>query len=229
MHLWNKFRNRIITLKYRISCQNLGISTQHPFFGTIDILYNKNPVPNLYNALITLSNDSNRDLKEMELNVFCDKKTMILRDLGIKVDSPNPLPFTDKYERMLIDGKPEDRNYLYQRRDYIISVLNRGDKLEISLWMINSQNRQPVIAVRCEHPGVKVKYLQKPPYELFGEPLQYCVLVGWIIVLLLCIPIIILIKNITIAVILVVIMGLFASMIGWVIIKFYKSLIKLLS
>jgi len=226
-HIWEKFKKRISLVKYTVWHLFLGGSADDPRFGSLKLLYNDRPVRNLYMSRVLLSNESNRDLSNVELNVVSDRDSAILVSHGRNMSSLNDLSFTDKYTKVLSELKPENMEYIFGRRDYKLPVLNRGDKVEISLLLTNFKSMQPNITVSCDYPGVKMKYARVFP-ELFGEPQIHSALLGTLIALLLCVLIIFLIHSKTIAVLLAAFICLFASLLGVLARKICKLIIKIL-
>lgn len=226
-HLWLKYKNRINTIKYSVQYQYLGASVDDKRFGSVKLLYNDKPIKCLYNARVLLLNESNRDITDIDMNIVCDPDSLIILSFGRNTSSFNELAFTDNYGKILSEGK--NLVQIFTRRDYKLPVLNRGDKVEILLLMTNINNKQPTLGVSCDYPGVRMKYSQKAPYEIFGEPLHHCSLLGSLIALLLCVPIIVLVSNKTAAVYIAAIIALFASLLGLVFKKVVKFLLKLLS
>ncbi len=58
-HIWNKFKNRIKLLKYTVWHQYLGMSIDDARFGSLKLLYNNNPIKNLYLSRVILLNWNN--------------------------------------------------------------------------------------------------------------------------------------------------------------------------
>ncbi|MCK4672769.1 hypothetical protein KAT67_02170 [candidate division WOR-3 bacterium] len=226
-HLWTKYKTRIKKIKYNVQYQYLGASVDDTRFGSVKLLYNDKPIKCLYNAKVLLSNESHHDISDMEINIVCDPDSTIILSFGRNTSSFNELAFTKDYGKVLNEGK--NLVYIFTRRDYMLPVLNRGDKVEILLLMTNVHNKQPIVEVNCDYAGVRMKYSPKAPYELFGESLQHCSLLGSFITLLLCISIVLFIGNRVIAVFLAAVIALFASLVGFAFIKIIKFLTKLLS
>ncbi len=227
-HIWDKFKNRISELKYTVWHRYLGGTIDDSRFGSLKLLYNDKPIKNLYMSTILLSNESNRDLSDLELNIICDSNSAILISYGKNRASLNELLFTDKYNAVLVNRKPEDLEFIFKRRDYKLPVLNRGDKVDVTLLTTNNKGIQPVITISCDYPGVKMKYAVVLS-ELFGESQRQSALLGIIVALLLCIPIIMLIPSKIISVLITLFISIFASLIGVMLIKFYKWGIRILS
>lgn len=235
-HLWKKFKNRLSIIKYTVHHQYLGASTDDQRFGSVKVLYNNNSVKNLYLSTILLSNESSRDLANLELNITCDATSAILISYGKNRASLKELSFTEKYANALAGqggggqagGNPEVIKYIFQRRDYMLPVINRGDKVDFLLLTTSFEGKQPVLAVGCDSPGLRMEFTRTFP-ELFGEPQTQSTLVGALAALILCAPIIYFISNKSIAVLISVLVGLFAFLWGVLLLKFYKLVVKILS
>jgi len=225
--IWDKFKKRIVCIRYTVWHQYLGASVDDPRFGSLKLLYNDNPIKSLYMSNIYLANESEQDLSGLEINIICDQGSAILISYGKNRESLKELTFAEKYNTVLLEKKPENMAYIFGRRDYIVPVLNRGGKVDFSLLITNFKGLQPVLTVRCDHPGVKIKYGSVLP-KLFGEPQAQSAWIGSLAALLLCIPIIVFIKSKIVAVLVAAIICLFAVLLGIVLIKFWKLLIKIL-
>lgn len=224
----DKFKNRISFLKYTVWHQHLGASVDDSRFGSVKLLYNEKPIKNLYMSTILLSNESNRDLSNIEINIACNPDSAILISYGRNKASANELSFTDRYTSILLAQKPEDTPFIFGRRDYKLPVLNRGDKVDFSLLTTSLKEKQPVITVNCDHPGVKMKYAVVFN-KLFGESQIHSALLGTLIAVLICILIICFLNNRFIAILLAFLIGLFASLLGVFLLKIYKFIYKILS
>lgn len=226
--IWDKFKKRIICLRYTVWHQYLGASVDDTRFGSLKLLYNDNPIKSLYMSNIYLTNESEQDLSGLEINIICDQGSAILISYGKNRGSLKELTFADEYNTVLLEQKPGNMGYIFGRRDYKVPVLNRGDKVDFTLLTTNFKGLQPVLTVSCDHPGVKIKYGNVLP-KLFGEPQAQSAWIGSLAALLLCMPIIVFIKSKTIAVLVAAITCLFAILLGIVLIKFWKLLTKILS
>jgi hypothetical protein len=227
-HIWGKFKNRTMLLKYSVWHNPLGSSVDDSRFGSVKVLYNDKHVKTLYMSTILLCNESCRDLSNIEVNIACDPDSAILISTGKNRSSINELSFTDHYNWLLTENKPESMQYIFHRRDYKLPVINRNDKIDFALLTTNFKGQRPYVTVSCDHSGVKMQFVQGVP-QLFGEPQQASALLGVMITFLLCIPIVYLINNKCVAVILAALIGLFATLLGILLRKAWKLILKLLS
>lgn len=227
MHVWDKFINRISILRYTVFHQHIAISSNIPAIGSIEVLHNKIPVNSLYISTIYIVNDTNRDLSNIEFNLCCDSDSIILISHGNNNSSGKNIYFTDKYSKISSDSNPEVARQTLLFRDYIVPVMNRGDTIEFSLLIVNELRNYPLISVACDHIGVKIKFQKAPRQKLFGESTSLSALIGIIITIIICYFFIYYNFSLNLGVWLSFMLGLFASLIGLVIIKIFKKLRRL--
>lgn len=226
--IWDKFKKRIICLRYTVWHQYLGASVDDTRFGSLKLLYNNTPLKSLYMSNVKLINESEKDLSALEVNIVCDQGSAILVSYGKNRASLKELKFTDEYNKVLLNQNPDNMGHIFERRDYKIPVLNRGGKVDFSLLTTNLKGLQPRLSVSCDYPGAKMKYGNVLP-ELFGEPQAKSALLGSLAALLLCIPIVIFIESKAIAVFIAGLICLFAVLLGIILRKLCKLLIKIIS
>ena len=131
MHVWERYKSRVNLLNYEVWHQPLGLTAEDIRFGSVKVLYNEQPVNNLYMSTIYVRNESNKDIADIKLNIACDVNSIILVSYGRNLSSLNELSFTSEYQGRLISGNPGLD--LYQKRDYLIPVINRGDTIVFTL------------------------------------------------------------------------------------------------
>jgi len=228
MHVWERYKSRVNLLNYEVWHQPLGLTAEDIRFGSVKVLYNEQPVNNLYMSTIYVRNESNKDIADIKLNIACDVNSIILVSYGRNLSSLNELSFTSEYQGRLISGNPGLD--LYQKRDYLIPVINRGDTIVFTLLTSNTNaiHQQPILSLGTDYPGLRMNFA-KPVQLLFGESQSSSALLGIIATLLVCVPIIYYIPNKAIAVIVAACFALFAALIGVLIRKLVKQILKLLS
>lgn len=217
-HLWDKIVNKVARLHFQILHSYVGSSIEDAKFGSVKLLYNENSVKNLYSSSVIVSNNSNRDIDDLELNISCDKDSLILVSHGQNTSSLNELEFAEKYLTELQNVTPENQQYVYTRRDYIVPVLNRGDKLTITLLTTNFESRQPVLFVGTDHKGVRLEYFIEPPM-LFGVSQTKSAVIGVAVSAALCLLIFKFIDHKLLVIFLSVLNGWVATFYGIAILK----------
>jgi hypothetical protein len=175
-HIWHRYRSRMTALRWQAAHLPLGVSAQDALFGTIEVRYNGQPVHNLFFTTIDLQNQSNADLKEVDLNLVFQDGTIIYMAHGEVHGSANMLPFAEPFNSDLnrfLGLQPQDPNRpalgaaLSRRRDFRVPVLNRGASLRIAMLVEAQPGQRPFVNLACDHAGVKLLF-QGPQDLLFG-------------------------------------------------------------
>ncbi len=227
-HFWDKYKSRVTALKYRITYQTYGTTFDDPTWGSLKMTYNEITVKNLYNVTVYVQNDSNKDLKDLKFNIRCDdnNESIIILSYVSKVGGPNILKLTDEFEKHLGGKEPQ---YLLAQRDYKVPILNRGDQIEIYLLVTNYKNLQPCISVHCDHLGLKMEYSEKQPWDILGIPILQSLVAG-LLMALISIPLIL--YNIPYTLLqcaLIFIVAISYSLLGALLIKMLKMILRALS
>lgn len=216
--IWNKYKSRITKLKYSIWHNYLGSSMEDVKFGSVKLLYNENEIKNLYSSNVVIKNDTGKDVDNLELNITCDDQSLILVSNGKNLNSIKELSLTENYTNIAENNDPDDQTYIYTHRDYVIPVINRGDSIEITLLTTNFENKRPFLHVTSEHKGVKLKYFLEP-VKLLGVSQNSSTLIGLIISLIVCYPILYFFENPILIIALALFNGWTASLYGVFILK----------
>ncbi len=185
-HVWHRYRSRLTPLRWQAAHQPLGVSTQDALFGTVEVRYNGQPVHNLFFTTIDLQNQSNIDLKDVDLNLVFQDGTIIYMAHGAVQGSANMLPFADPFNSDLnrfLELQPQDPNRpalgaaLSRRRDFRVPVLNRGASLRIAMLVQAQPGQRPLVNVGCDHAGVRLLF-QGPQDLVFGVQRGLAALTG---------------------------------------------------
>jgi len=229
VHLWEKFIHRISILRYTVYHQHIALSSNIPGVGTIEVLHNKSPVKNIYLSTAYVNNDTNRDLSNIEISLTCDSNSTILFSQAVNKSNGKNLNFTNNFSNILSDSNHTEIKTVDSSRDYLIPVINRGDIIEFSFLIVNNLGNYPVITAFCEHLGVKIKFQKAPRQKLFGESTAVCSIIGLIITSIICYFFIYFNFSLTAGVWLSFILGLTASVIGFLFLKLFKLFRRLLT
>ena len=65
IHLWARFRRRMVTLRWIGSTQAFALSGADALHGTVEVLYNGHPADNVYVVTIQVSNETTTDLADI--------------------------------------------------------------------------------------------------------------------------------------------------------------------
>ena len=226
-HIFDLWRNRIPKIRYQIFKSFLGASAQDQRFGSVQILYNSQPIQNLYMVRISLQNTSVKDFSNLEMLLWCNVGSLILVSSGFKQNSINPLSLTEDYLSELANTTPETMQHVYERRRYKIPVLNRDDAIEFSCLLTNNAGAEPDLYLQCEHEGLKLEAQFVQPQLLLGEPQHLATFLGIAITGVLLVPVVTVINSVAVAAIVAWLAGLACVLPGIAILKLLKHLRKL--
>lgn len=220
-YYFDLYRNKISKLQYIVTKAFLGASGADAFFGKVQVLYNNQPVQNLYLCNINLINTSNKDFKDVEITVWCDLDSIILVSNAQKLNTIKPLQFTSQYWEEYKNNN--NKNLISTRREYNIPILNRDDSVIFSCLVTNIKTAEPQIYLDCNHQGLKIVPNFIPPRLIWGEHQDIAILWGIIISTLLIIPVFYFIQSKIISIIIVFILGVFSIVPGIIILKLIKK------
>jgi len=88
---FEKFRNKLIFLKYRIFFQPLATTSQNSYWGDITVSHNGNIVNHLNFVTVKIQNDSNRDMENLNVDICVDNQSQILGVSGFYNESKNAI------------------------------------------------------------------------------------------------------------------------------------------
>jgi len=127
-------RNRVRTLPYTLETELIGLTDANPAYGQVEVRYQGQLVPNLFRMTITLENDSTLDITELHVFVQLPVAVTIVNEsvqiLGNNQIVRRPEDF-DRFVTAPTGGalSQEVQLILAHRREYVIDVLNREDKV----------------------------------------------------------------------------------------------------
>lgn len=219
--LFDKWKKRVAVIKYKINHQSLGTSTK-----PIEILYNKIPVKNVFSSMIEIKNDSPLDIKNAVFKIKGADKTIFLSDFAFKNDPSIAIQWTSEYLG-LYDNLQSNMNVIMHNREYLIPVFNRGDKLLFSLSTSTQSGELPNIIIQSDYIGMRLK-CSKIQQEMWGIPIAWATIIGWIATILMCILINMVIHNKFFAVFIALILGWIVILIGYLLIKAFYLILKLI-
>jgi len=223
--VWDKYQNRISQITYNVKHSFLGISGEDKLYGSVSLLYNQTPVQNLYISTMVIRNESQRDLTDVELNVYGAKEDIFLVSYGIKSNSVKPINYADEFTELMKSSSQRITN----QRDYLVPVFNRRETIEISCLITNSVGAQPLLGLTCDHKGIKVVYKTEPQSLFWGESQALCAWWGLLISGIFLFPAIYYLKSgITIGII-SFLLGAFLIIPGAVLVKIAKKVSNIFS
>lgn len=181
-HLFRRFQNRMLALRFKASHTRLGQSSDDIWGGKLQVLYKGEEVKGLYITEASIRNDSVIDLENITLTLQYSNGEQFYGGTGEVEGHPNPIPFSpdfqkrvDKYLASDDPAKSPDREYLQRTREFTASVLNRGGK--INFRFLTHSEKFPYIKVSCLHKGVKI-IEEKEAQHIWTVPVFTAAFVG---------------------------------------------------
>jgi hypothetical protein len=241
--VWRRFKRRMITLRWTHSYQIIAVSANDPVVGTIQIIRNERPVLNVMMCHLQITNDSNKDVTNLILDVGFNDGTIILAESGSVNGVPrNTVFYTEAFtaDAARIMQVPEEQRQqhpeftrLNSNRQYRVPVLNRYSVCDLELTV----QRQPVLAlqreimVNCNHEGLLLVPERHPIiqlYKLFGVPYRKAVIVGMIVGVLISFALAWWSLNIAFGVFFAFLVGASAAVLGAFVLKCWRVVINIL-
>lgn len=169
-HLWTRYRRRLATLRWTTQYQPMAFATEDFGWGKVEILYEGSPAGTLHIINVQITNESQIDLSNVELDLRLIDGTLVLRSAAQVRGSANVLPFAGGYAGIL--AQATKRKLTQQelavwgcRSDFLVPVLNRGDIVDVRLLVARTDHAMPVLTVHCSHLGLRLKH--EPPAQQF--------------------------------------------------------------
>lgn len=218
------FKNKIPKLQYTIDKFFLGASGQDNLYGNVQVLYNQEPVQNLYLCTMNLVNSSNKDFENIDITVWCDVESIILVSHAQKSNTITPLQWTSGYAQEFQNRDEDAPSLVWTRRVYDVPVLNRDDSITFSCLVTNTRGVEPEIYLSCDHSGLKIKPRFVQPQLYWGERQDAGTLWGLFIGGLMLIPIILLIASKIMVGIISFLLGAFCLLPGILLLKLNRRI-----
>lgn len=224
-HYYNLYRNKIQIIKYTVTKIFAGASEDDKILGKVQVLHDDIPVENLYLCDIVFVNTTNKDFKDLQIVVWCDLDSEILRCSAFKKDSIHPLRRTENYLEEYKSITTEDSIALNMSRlPYNIPILNRDDEISFCCFVSNNKGIEPVVSLDCEHAGLKFEAIYVQPLLFWGENQAHGVIYGIIISAILMIPTLYFISSKIIAAIVVFVLGICCLLPGALFLKLLRKM-----
>lgn len=163
MHLWSRYRSRMVDLRWTERITPLVFATEDTGWGEVAVLYDGNPAKALHMCNIEIQNASSRDLSDVIVTAVANDGTSVLRGAGRLRGGASPFPFSDAFSstfKKLGDGELSDAEIqaALPRMEFRIPVLNRGATSDISLLLSRDDYATPSINVAIEHIGTRATH-----------------------------------------------------------------------
>lgn len=166
-------RGRMSTLRWQVNHFPLAISGDSPDIGKLEISFNGQPCRSLHSTIVTIKNDSGRDLKDIEIGFRFVEGNIIYYQKAYVEGTSWALEVTDGFRARLervehVTGKEDDGAVdaeralaidLLRHRDYQVPALNRGGVITAT-FLMHTEGNLPFVEVLSPSSGIRV--VQKP-------------------------------------------------------------------
>ena len=170
------------SFRYSTRTERIGMAADDPVFGAVRVQWRDTDVRNLYLVTMEVENASTKDFENVALTIYTGNDTMLLGERTEIVGTPDLVPWSPTFQAKLAvpqGGTPTaDQWQTYNfRREYLVPVLNRGQRLSLQYVCTRPQDDQlpnvfinaPVKGVRLVHEP-RVNFILGVPVELAAIP-----------------------------------------------------------
>jgi hypothetical protein len=221
--LYHTIRNRRTPIYYTTSLERIAESKINGLVGNIEIKWNGYPVSNLYRCTIDIINVSSRDFSDVKFKILSEPETILFEEDSQILNTTEYLRLTNDYINQIRNIQyPEQSNYLRLFREYLIPIYNRKSVVR-TISIFTSTHKDPMIFVEMLHEGLILKYRHKVD-EIIGIPITDTLPVSIIIAVLVLINFSIFTSASPLTVLIILIIGLFATPISALIIMMWRKI-----
>ncbi|MDR3716072.1 MAG: hypothetical protein P4L51_24980 [Puia sp.] len=178
--LIDRFKNRLLVLKKKISYQLVGMSSLTDTWGDIRITWNGDPVNNLYFFNAEIMNDTGRDAPKdlavtfsVEPGCFFYTARGVLRNgdaaLGLKLQDEYFNQFLDIRQRWfalpLEQRNPqspifEEVELITRHKKFVLPILNRKATADFDFMIASNISEVPILTIGVYEPGISITWFE---------------------------------------------------------------------
>ncbi len=173
-----KFKSRLVFLKYKLFFNALGTTIQNEFWGNIEVLYMGRQTNHLSFVTVEMTNDSNIDLEGVNIDVWVDRDSQFLGHNGFYEELGNSILLEKNYysyytqvvqknqdDMELREVDPEHRtptqladeiNWILTNKKFHLPIFNRHSSIRINLLTENFKGGPPQVKVSVLHKSVRL-------------------------------------------------------------------------
>jgi hypothetical protein len=164
-------------LRWRAFHQHLAGSLTHPAVGNITVTLNGKVMTNLVLSTVVLENDYLRDFKDFRVRVNIANGHEIAGDEARRGQDVSITPWSQRFSDAVdaavqeATGNPEAPDpfaSINGWREYAVPVLNRGEKLTVTLVVHAVPPTPPACGLEVEAPGALLQFQGKAMPQLGG-------------------------------------------------------------
>ena len=175
---FEKFKNKIIFLKYKLFFQPLATTSQNEYWGEIAVFHNKRIVKHLSFVTVEIKNDSNNDIDNINVDIWTDNESQFLAVRGVYNEIGNAILLDKDYFNYYLDVLArnqqdlDDRNInpnhetpqqliseialVMANKKFHLPVFNRHTSITLNFLVENFKGLQPPVVVSVLHKSVKL-------------------------------------------------------------------------
>jgi len=218
--------NKRGVFSYQVLHNRVGLTADDAIYGSVKVTWNENPVSHLYLSTVEVTNQSMKDYESVVIRVFSNNTTLLTQRTEI-VGTTRLIDFTEEYKNRIAvpdGGQPTDAQFdLYRsQRDYLVPIMNRGQKLRFEFLNAAYSEEQPAIWLDILHKGVVCKF-KIIKNQVLGVPQTEAATVGTVIGILGVILVIMSVESTAWAAILSFFIGWLVLIPGAVAIKLFRK------
>jgi len=173
-----KFKARLVFLKYRLFFNALGTTIQNEFWGNIQVSYMGRQTNHLSFVTVEMSNDSNNDLENVNIDLWVDQDSQFLGHNGFYDEGGNSILLEQKYYAyytQVLQRNDDDLelrainpdhitpiqlsneiNWILTNKKFHLPIFNRHTSIRINLLTENFKGKTPQVRVSVLHKSVKL-------------------------------------------------------------------------
>jgi len=174
-----KFKNKLIFLKYNITISPLATSIQDTYWGNIEVKHNGRNTKNLTFVTIDIINDTNNDvLKDINLDIWVSPNSQILAVNGNYNEIGNAILLEDNYftryaragqllaeENIKISTDPahvisselqREIDFVQTNKKFHLPIFNRNSSAKINLLVESWDGKGPTVSVSILQTSIKL-------------------------------------------------------------------------
>lgn len=232
-YIVTKIRNKSGVFKYAVQVNHIALSVEDPVFGNVKVSWRDTEVRNLFAAVIDVENTSSRDYESVNFKVYTTDDTQLLNEKAEIVDAPYAVGWSDDYMKKVAvpeGGTPTDaqNKMFYHSREYIVPVLNRGQKLQFTYLCTKFNDQHPEVCLSTLTRGVKLKYQDNLNCTI-GVPVKVATMRGLVISVLVVIGLGLIATNVWLTASISMLVGLCAQFLGAVEYRAERFIINLIT
>lgn len=246
---FEKFRNRLLFIKYDIQYQPLATSSQTEYWGKIDVYHNDTLKKHLNFVTVKVENDSNGDIENINIDVTFDQESQILghsgfydeSNAGLLLEQQHFNYFQDVLQRFNQDeeiGRQDpdhvtpdqlmtEVEWVLRNKKFNLPVFNRGTSITINLLVENFQGLIPTATINTLFKGIKLIKKEDSNTET-GKTVIYSLIIGGVFYLLVVISLVTIYPTAKTPLTILSIFGVVYTLIGLLFLQIFRLIKKLI-